>query len=143
MILQTLATKLSETNEGNQVLEKCSLLLSAGIREGFSKNREESVLHSYTPGSTNIAGWEIHLKMYLLWKMVVFHCYVSLLVYWRVYTVPCLVNSYDTSSGVIKLPTQKISLLKENPSKFKISQICINFDLLNNICSNSNMCIYR
>ena len=28
---------------------------------------------------TNIAGWEIHhLKMYLLLKMVVFHCYVSL-----------------------------------------------------------------
>lgn len=55
----------------------------------------------------------------------------------------CGTNSYDTSSGVIKLPTQKISLLKENPSKFKISQICINFDLLNNICINSNMCIYR
>ena len=50
---------------------KSSVLFVALLKTNF---------HTYTLGSTNMAGWKMdHLKMYFLLKMVIFHCYVSLL----------------------------------------------------------------
>ena len=69
--------ELSETNEWNRYWKNVPSffrLESVKVSRRISKNL------SYTPGSTNIAGLEIHHEWRCIsyGKMVVFHCYVSL-----------------------------------------------------------------